>query len=218
MYKINNKYDVGYWVVVIMLLLTIFFSCSPLRHYKKVSKDIPRSEAKRAILAPICANEFPNKQSVDSTIEYIYLPDTTENNNLKIIIKQLLRQLQQRPECPQIDEDSLYNAIKSGIKIDTVRIKEKVTIRTIDSAYIYQLTQQHDIKYNVLLKKLNDTTEALHQSQDKVNYYEQGVKSNKQLLKWFWKLNWWWIMLLMGATAAIIWLSRKSNVLSFFKK
>ena len=74
------------------------------------------------------------------------------------------------------------------------------------------------VRYNVLLKKLNDTINALHLSQDKVNYYEQGVKSNKQLLKWFWKLNWWWIMLLMGATAAIIWLSRKSNVLSFFKK
>lgn len=217
----NKELNIKEWIVYIALLLATLFtitSCSSIRYYKKVAKDsTPRSEAKRNILAPVCVAEFPNKQNVDTAVEYIYIADTTDNYNLKIIIKQLLRQLQQRPECPQIDEDSLYDAIKSNIKTDTLRIKEKVTIKTIDSAYIYQLTQQREIRYNVLQKKLNDTINALHLSQDKVNYYEQGVKSNKQLLKWFWKLNWWWIMLLICGAASIIWLSRKSNVLSFFK-
>lgn len=218
----SKNLNIREWIAYIVLLLATLFtitSCSSIRYYKKVAKDAtPRSEAKRNILAPVCVAEFPNKQSVDTAVEYIYIADTADNYNLKVIIKQLLRQLQQRPECPQIDEDSLYNAIKSSIKIDTIKVKEKVTIHTIDSAYIYQLTQQHDIRYNVLLKKLNDTTEALHQSQDKVNYYEQGVKSNKQLLKWFWKLNWWWIMLLIGATSAIVWIGKKANMLSLLKK
>ena len=94
----QKNLNIREWLVYIVLAIAVVFmetSCSSLRHYNKVAKDAtPRSEAKRNILAPVCVAEFPNKQSIDSSIEYIYLPDTTENNQLKIIIMQLLRQLQ----------------------------------------------------------------------------------------------------------------------------
>jgi len=177
-----------------------------------------RSEAKRNILAPVCVAEFPNKQSIDSSIEYIYLPDTTENNQLKIIIKQLLRQLQQRPECPQIDEDSLYDAIKSNIKTDTLRIKEKVTIKTIDSAYIYQLTSAFEKNYNTLQKSYYDSLSELQQVKKELQELKENTHKNKWLVWQLIKINWWWLLIAAGIIVTIYFSKSKVNkILNLFK-
>ena len=207
-----------YYFVLLVMMFAIF-SCNTLRYYKRVAKDAtPRSEAKRNILAPVCVAEFPNKQSVDSTIEYIYLPDTTENNNLKIIIKQLLRQLQQRPECPQIDEDSLYDAIKSNIKTDTLRIKEKVTIKTIDSAYIYQLTSAFEKNYNTLQKSYYDSLSELRQVKKELQDMKENTHKNKWLVWQLIKINWWWLLIVAGIIVTIYFSKSKVNkILNLFK-
>jgi len=205
--------------IIILILAFTLTSCSGLRHYKKVAKDAtPRSEAKRNILAPVCVAEFPNKQSIDSSIEYIYLPDTTENNQLKIIIKQLLRQLQQRPECPQIDEDSLYDAIKSNIKTDTLRIKEKVTIKTIDSAYIYQLTSAFEKNYNTLQKSYYDSLSELRQVKKELQDMKENTHKNKWLVWQLIKINWWWLLIVAGIIVTIYFSKSKVNkILNLFK-
>jgi len=218
----QRNLNIREWLVYTVLATAVVFiaiSCSPLRHYNKVAKDaMPRSEAKRNILAPVCSAEFPNKQSVDSTIEYIYLPDTTENNQLKIIIKQLLRQLQQRPECPQIDEDSLYDAIKSSIKTDTLRIKEKVTIKTIDSAYIYQLTSAFEKNYNTLQKSYYDSLSELRQVKKELQELKDNTHKNKWLVWQLIKINWWWLLIVAGIIVTIYFSKSKVNkILNLFK-
>lgn len=218
----QKNLNIREWLVYIVLAIAVVFmetSCSSLRHYNKVAKDAtPRSEAKRNILAPVCVAEFPNKQSIESSIEYIYLPDTTENNQLKIIIKQLLRQLQQRPECPQIDEDSLYDAIKSNIKTDTLRIKEKVTIKTIDSAYIYQLTSAFEKNYNTLQKSYYDSLSELQQVKKELQELKENTHKNKWLVWQLIKINWWWLLIVAGIIVTIYFSKSKVNkILNLFK-
>lgn len=218
----QKNLNIREWLVYIVLAIAVVFmetSCSSLRHYNKVAKDAtPRSEAKRNILAPVCVAEFPNKQSIDSSIEYIYLPDTTENNQLKIIIKQLLRQLQQRPECPQIDEDSLYDAIKSSIKIDTVRVKEKVTIKTVDSAYIYQLTSAFEKNYNTLQRSYYDSLSELQQVKKELQELKDNTHKNKWMVWQLIKINWWWLLIVAGVIVTIYFSKSKVNkILNLFK-
>lgn len=218
----QKNLNIREWLVYIVLVTVVVFiaiSCSPLRHYNKVAKDAtPRSEAKRNILAPVCVAEFPNKQSVDTAVEYIYIADTADNYNLKIIIKQLLRQLQQRPECPQIDEDSLYEAIKSNIKTDTLRIKEKVTIKTIDSAYIYQLTSVFEKNYNTLQRSYYDSLSELRQVKKELQELKDNTHKNKWLVWQLIKINWWWLLIALCIIVTIYLSKSKVNkILNLFK-
>jgi len=209
----QRNLDIREWLVYTVLAIAVVFmaiSCSPLRHYNKVAKDAtPRSEAKRNILAPVCSAEFPNKQSVDSTIEYIYLPDTTENNNLKIIIKQLLRQLQQRPECPQIDADSLYDAVKNSIKPDTLKITTKVKERIFDSAAFKVLQLQTDKYMQVAQSRFETSENELAQVKKERDQLKAGTKNNIQLIKWFLKNNWYWLLIIAGLFLGYKWLDSK---------
>lgn len=79
--------------ILFLLFVIALASCSSLRHYKKVAKDAPRNEAKRNLLAPICALEFPVKNKVDSIVVTEYKADTANENRLKQIIRQLAKQL-----------------------------------------------------------------------------------------------------------------------------
>ena len=209
----QKNLNIREWLVYTVLAIAVVFmaiSCSPLRHYNKVAKDAtPRSEAKRNILAPVCVAEFPNKQSVDSTIEYIYLPDTTENNNLKIIIKQLLRQLQQRPECPQIDADSLYDAVKNSIKPDTLKITTKVKERIFDSAAFKVLQLQTDKYMQVAQSRFETSENELAQVKKERDQLKAGTKNNIQLIKWFLKNNWYWLLIIAGLFFGYKWLNSK---------
>ena len=209
----QKNLNIREWLVYTVLAIAVVFmaiSCSPLRHYNKVAKDAtPRSEAKRNILAPVCVAEFPNKQSVDSTIEYIYLPDTTENNNLKIIIKQLLRQLQQRPECPQIDADSLYDAVKNSIKPDTLKITTKVKERIFDSAAFKVLQLQTDKYMQVAQSRFETSENELAQVKKERDQLKAGTKNDIQLIKWFLKNNWYWLLIIAGLFFGYKWLNSK---------
>ena len=125
----SKKYSIFCYIasaILLLLFVITLASCGSLRHYKKVAKDAPRNEAKRNLLAPICALEFPVKNKVDSIVVTEYKADTANELKLKLIIKQLAKQLEQRPECPQIDADSLYDAVKNSIKPDTLKITTKV--------------------------------------------------------------------------------------------
>lgn len=143
----SKKYSILCYVasaILLLLFVIALASCGSLRHYKKVAKDAPRNEAKRNLLAPICALEFPVKNKVDSIVVTEYKADTANELKLKLIIKQLAKQLEQRPECPQIDADSLYDAVKNSIKPDTLKITTKVKERIFDSAAFKVLQLQTD--------------------------------------------------------------------------
>lgn len=209
MYKINNKYDVGYWVVVIMLLLTIFFSCSPLRHYKKVSKDIPRSEAKRAILAPICANEFPVKATTDTVVEYSTIADSTKIIQLKRIIKEMQRELEQRPECPQIDADSLYQVILSTIPKDTI-VKSKIITRIVEDSSKLKIAET---KYNELLQDFYKLDATYIATDKQLKELQDNVDSNSFLLKKLFAKNWWWILAILAVIGLYFYIRNNNAVL-----
>ena len=214
MYKINNKYDVGYWVVVTMLLLTIFFSCSPLRHYKKVSKDIPRSEAKRAILAPICANEFPVKEITDTVVEYSTITDSTKIIQLKRIIKEMQRELEQRPECPQIDADSLYQVILSTIPKDTI-VKSKIITRIVEDSSKLKIAET---KYNEILQDFYKLDATYIATDKQLKQLQQDVNSNSFLLKKLLKKNWYWLLLLIAVIGGYWYLSKMNVFKNIFSK
>jgi hypothetical protein len=209
MYKINNKYDVGYWVVVTMLLLTIFFSCSPLRHYKKVANDIPRSEAKRAILAPICANEFPVKEITDTVVEYSTIADSTKIIQLKRIIKEMQRELEQRPECPQIDADSLYQVILSTIPKDTI-VKSKIITRIVEDSSKLKIAET---KYNELLQDFYKLDATYIATDKQLKELQDNVDSNSFLLKKLFAKNWWWILAILVVIGLYFYIRNNNAVL-----
>jgi hypothetical protein len=170
-----------------------------------VAKDAPRSEAKRDILASVCAVEFPVKNSVDSTVVIEYVADTTNEARLKKIIKQLAAQLSSRPECPQVDEDSLLIELKKSIKPDTVKITTKVKETKFDSAAFKTLQLQTDkhlenaqLKYDELGKAFEKSEANFYKANARVKQLEAGTKSNLQLAKWFLKINWWWLLITLG--------------------
>lgn len=192
-------------VIALMFFAIVLNSCNTLRHYKKVAKDAPRSEAKRDILAPVCAVEFPVKNSVDSTVVIEYVADTTNEARLKKIIKQLAAQLSSRPECPQVDEDSLLIELKKSIKPDTVKITTKVKETKFDSAAFKTLQLQTDkhlenaqLKYDELGKAFEKSEANFYKANARVKQLEAGTKSNLQLAKWFLKINWWWLLITLG--------------------
>jgi len=202
--------------IIILILAFTLASCSSLRHYKKVAKDTPRSEAKRNILAPVCALEFPVKNKVDSIVVTEYKADTANELKLKLIIKQLAKQLEQRPECPQIDADSLYYEFKKSIKPDTIKITTKVKETKFDSAAFKVLQMQTDkhlqdaqLKYDALGIAFQKSEANFYKANARVTVLEEGTKDNIQLAKWFLKHNWWWLLIIAGLFFGYKWLNSK---------
>ena len=202
--------------IIILILAFTLTSCSGLRHYKKVAKDTPRSEAKRNILAPICALEFPVKNKVDSIVVTEYKVDTSNENRLKQIIRQLSKQLEQRPECPQIDADSLYYEFKKSIKPDTIKITTKVKETLFDSAKFKILQNETDkhlqdaqLKYDALGIAFQKSEANFYKANARVTVLEEGTKDNIQLIKWFLKNNWYWLLIIAGLFFGYKWLNSK---------
>lgn len=208
----QKNLNIREWLVYIVLAIAVVFmetSCSPLRHYNKVAKDAPRNEAKRNLLAPICALEFPVKNKVDSIVVTEYKADTANELKLKLIIKQLAKQLEQRPECPQIDADSLYYELKKSIKPDTIKITTKVKETLFDSAKFKILQLTTDKYLQDAQKKYDATTKELLQVQKERDTLKAGTKNNIQLGKWFLKNNWLWLLIIAGLFLGYKWLSSK---------
>jgi len=202
--------------IIILILAFTLTSCSGLRHYKKVAKDTPRSEAKRNILAPVCAIEFPVKNSIDSIVVTEYKVDTSNENRLKQIIRQLAKQLEQRPECPQIDADSLYYEFKKSIKPDTIKITTKVKETLFDSAKFKILQNETDkhlqnaqLKYDELGIAYQKSEANFYKANARVKQLEAGTKNNIQLGKWFLKNNWYWLLIIAGLFLGYKWLDSK---------
>jgi len=202
--------------IIILILAFTLASCSSLRHYKKVAKDAPRTEAKRNILAPICAFEFPVKNKVDSIVVTEYKADTANELKLKQIIRQLSKQLEQRPECPQIDADSLYDAVKNSIKPGTLKITTKIKETKFDSAAFKVLQMQTDkhlqdaqLKYDELGIAFQKSEANFYKANARVKQLEAGTKNNIQLGKWFFKNNWYWLLIIAGLFFGYKWLNSK---------
>ena len=210
--------------IIILILAFTLTSCSGLRHYKKVAKDTPRSEAKRNILAPVCAIEFPVKNKVDSIVVTEYKADTANELKLKLIIKQLAKQLEQRPECPQIDADSLYYEFKKSIKPDTIKITTKVKETLFDSAKFKILQNETDkhlqdaqLKYDELGIAYQKSEANFYKANARVKQLEAGTKNNIQLAKWFLKHNWWWLLIMVGLFIGYKYLKANFTLPKLFK-
>jgi len=208
----QKNLNIREWLVYIVLATAVVFiaiSCSSLRHYNKVAKDAPRNEAKRNLLAPICALEFPVKNKVDSIVVTEYKADTANELKLKLIIKQLAKQLEQRPECPQIDADSLYYELKKSIKPDTIKITTKVKETLFDSAAFKVLQLQTDKYMQVAQSRFETSENELAQVKKERDQLKAGTKNNIQLIKWFLKNNWYWLLIIAGLFFGYKWLSSK---------
>ena len=215
----SKKYSILCYVasaIIFLLFVITLASCGSLRHYKKVAKDTPRSEAKRNILAPVCAIEFPVKNSIDSIVVTEYKVDTANELKLKLIIKQLAKQLEQRPECPQIDADSLYYEFKKSIKPDTIKITTKVKETLFDSAKFKILQNETDkhlqnaqLKYDELGIAYQKSEANFYKANARVKQLEAGTKNNIQLGKWFLKNNWYWLLIIAGLFFGYKWLNSK---------
>lgn len=208
----SKKYSIFCYIasaILLLLFVITLASCGSLRHYKKVAKDAPRNEAKRNLLAPICALEFPVKNKVDSIVVTEYKADTANELKLKLIIKQLAKQLEQRPECPQIDADSLYDAVKNSIKPDTLKITTKVKERIFDSAAFKVLQLQTDKYMQVAQSRFETSENELAQVKKERDQLKAGTKNNIQLIKWFLKNNWYWLLIIAGLFLGYKWLDSK---------
>lgn len=91
-YQITNPWPRR--IIIAFALSVALFGCSPLRHYEAVAKDSPRSEAKRAILAPVCAVEFPIRDSAGK-VNQDYKPADNTNyqgqiDSLQNLINELI--------------------------------------------------------------------------------------------------------------------------------
>lgn len=199
---------------MLAIMLIAIFSCNTLRHYKKVANDMPRSEAKRNILAPICANEFPIKEKTDTVVEYTAIVDTVKEQYLKHIIKQLQKQLEQQPECPQIDVDSLYDEIIKAIPTDTV-VKIKTITKVIEDSSKLQLAEN---KYNGLLANYYKL-DALYIDTDKqLKQLQNDVNTNSFLFKKLLKKNWYWLLLIVAVVGGYWYLSKNNIFKNIFSK
>lgn len=123
-------------------MLFLLTACNPLRHYEKVAEDENRTQKKRELLAPVCAEEFPVKNSVDSVMitDSVVIHDTTTNTQIKEVLKTYVK------DCPQLNIDSISRQIKARIKPDVI---EKTLTKTItriqaDSAAIFVITGKLD--------------------------------------------------------------------------
>lgn len=196
-------------IIAIIFFAIVLNSCSQLRHYKKVAKDAyPRSEAKRKILAPVLAAEFPVKETTkeDSNKNVVYKPvfDSVRENNYKKFIRELQKRCAERRE---IDVDSLIEEMKASIPPDTVEVTKNYykTTTVRDSAamrtqqiYYEDLLKVAQKKYDVLLSTDDKRKDSLYKVTTAYNTIKAGTKSNVQLGKWFLKNNWWWMLIVVG--------------------
>ena len=170
---------------------------------------MPRSEAKRNILAPICANEFPVKEKTDTVIEYTAIPNTVKEQYLKYIIKQLQRQLEQQPECPQIDADSLYQVILSTIPKDTI-VKSKIITRIVEDSSKLKIAET---KYNELLQDFYKLDATYIATDKQLKELQDNVDSNSFLLKKLFAKNWWWILAILVVIGGYFYIKNNNAVL-----
>ena len=170
---------------------------------------MPRSEAKRNILAPICANEYPVKEKIDPVIEYTAIPNTVKEQYLKYIIKQLQRQLEQQPECPQIDADSLYQVILSTIPKDTI-VKSKIITRIVEDSSKLKIAET---KYNELLQDFYKLDATYIATDKQLKELQDNVDSNSFLLKKLFAKNWWWILAILVVIGGYFYIKNNNAVL-----
>jgi outer membrane murein-binding lipoprotein Lpp len=150
MRTLNHRIKYYVWIIVatlVAIVLVFLAGCSPLRKYKAVAADYPRSQEKREILAPVCKLEFPAEARKDSSSseKTVIVKDTSANALLRSQIAELSRKLSERPDCPQINSDSLYEAIKSKIKPEVHETTKTVRVieTKIDSAGMVVLQTQY---------------------------------------------------------------------------
>lgn len=161
--------------------LLAVLSCSPLKHYKSVAKDSQRNEDKRAILAPICAEEFPNMPSRDSSVitteEYKKgntVPGTfilNPNSNIK------------------------YEVVCMAVRVDTIKTIVKTTVKTkeIDSAY--SKTLELDLKK--AFKQIDIYSTDLLKTKLERDELKKGKENIGTLLLWLWQAVRWWLLAFM---------------------
>lgn len=185
---INPNVKPWIWVFIFIVLvgiLIIFSGCSELRPYKQVASDYPRSQEKRTLLAPVCKIEFPVEKGKDSssTSTTIIVKDTSANAGLRDKIAELAAQLAQRPDCPQINSDSLYEAIKAQIKpeVHTVTNTVRVVETEIDSAGIVVLQTQYAQLQFDYTQKVNEGKEK----DLKIAKQEQDIKDARRWMLYF---------------------------------
>lgn len=184
--NINPNVKPYLWAFIFMIIVAIicfFSSCSPLAPYKKVAADYPRSQEKRTILAPVCKIEFPVEKGKDSssTTTTVIIKDTSANTALHAKIDQLASLLAQRPDCPQINKDSLYELIRGQIKPEihnTVKT-ERIVETKVDSAGMIILQTQ----YNQLRQDYWKVVDESKAKDDKITSLQADLKKANQ-----WKL------------------------------
>lgn len=159
-------------------LLFAVLSCSPLRHYKAVAEDPQRSEEKRSILAPICAEEFPNIKSVDSSIkiEVEYVRGKVDKGTSFVL-------------------SPSSKVIAMSQRIDTVlkKITTKIHTKEIDSAYTRVLEQ--DLKK--AFSRIDDYSKDLLSTKLERDELKKGKENIGTLLLWVWQAIRWWLLAFM---------------------
>lgn len=142
-------------LTLILSLIIVFASCSPLKPYKDVANDdTPRSEEKRNILSKACKEEFPVKeQTVDSnTVTTLKSSkDSAELAKAKLRADSLFRVAKDaqakaalNPNCPTMpDIDSLKAAWEEANPVGIMEVKTTVTKKVKDSAE--SVFQRHQI-------------------------------------------------------------------------
>lgn len=122
----------------ILLLSSLLFAlaCNPLKHYQKVAADTYRSIPEITLLAPVCAEEFPVRESRDTVImvDEVMVKDTASENSLKDKIAQLLNS----ETDPAIITDTLYKTIKKYYKPEVITRTKYTTVTAVkvDSALV----------------------------------------------------------------------------------
>lgn len=195
-------------VLILTVLVAAFFtimlnSCSGIKHYKYVAKDNNITKKKKDILAPVAARLFPvipTKVEESTSKDTVYRADTTGYSLLRRMIKQLQWQLQQKPECPQIDADSLESEIRKNIKPDTIRYyTTKYSKETVLDSAVMQIAQSN---YERLLSKYDSLFSKSEKYKEERDTLTKGTKSNKQLFIWLLKKNWLLLSIIVGLFVA----------------
>lgn len=172
-------------IAILILIIALFSGCNELRHYNKVAADYPRSQEKRNILAPVCKLEFPAEARKDSSSETKTetVKDTSGNVALRAEIRRLASKLAERPDCPQLNEDSAFAAIKAQIKPDTVKTTTKVKVveTKIDSAGMVVLQTQYGQLQFDYTQKVNEAKEK----DLKIKQQEQDIKDARKWILYF---------------------------------
>lgn len=215
------------WLIIVVVGVMWLASCSDLRHYRAVADDHNRNEAKRSLLAPVCAAEFPPKVSDDTTIRESlrHVRDTTGETRLRNSLDSLSKLLASKPGCPQLNTDSLITVIRATLKPDTVYKDKMVSItrNRIDSAQARML-QDIIAGAKAQITKIEFSYDQL-QGMNKQQLAEiKALKDDRNNpganLKYFCLslIKQWWFWLIMAGITGVWWLTGRSNIFSLLTR